>query len=683
MRIKNIITNMVSKSRHTFPAGKVGLGLVSLMTFASCQDWLTIYPQTQIVEENFWEDKNDLEGVRYACYTSMAGTLEKMVLWGDLRSDSYVLSNADEDTGTKNFYNELREGRIDRDSANTYFDWSGFYTTINYCNKILYHGADVLENDKQFTPSEWNQMKAEITGLRALNYFYLLRSFKDIPYTTKVINKDTEVEYFNATNQLVVLDSLITDVESIKGQATNRFASLRDTKGLMTNSAIYALLSDMYLWRASLHKGRGINTDTVMVNNVKNKANIANLTERNDSSFVIHTVEGDYEMCIKYADLALQKLSDQTLQNNQNYGTRLEETENYGLEYCDMYKNDFRNFAEGGRVDLVAYDEIFCNGNSDESIFELQFNKNDNRKNEVVTAQWGYGNKVHLAISESAIDAIYTGAKRQYDARTWICAQNNLSSENTSLPGLYCFKWRDASALTPENGKVTDQDLMISTSSSNDQYHNWIIYRMSDVMLQKAEALACLSTRATDSYSQDALRIVNALHRRWYCPDATEPIVPSTDVMNNNGYAYYTSATKANTTGNIPTATSPDTKNVQAAEIAVLNERQIEFLAEGKRWFDLVRFAERHAGGMDGTKDAREYTEARPIGNGAKGVDLMVSTFMSNTFSSSQCSALKNHMKNRYGLYNLIYYKEIQASKDDNGVQHLEQNPVWNKSLYD
>ena len=40
-------------------------------------------------------------------------------------------------------------------------------------------------------------------------------------------------------------------------------------------------------------------------------------------------------------------------------------------------------------------------------------------------------------------------------------------------------------------------------------------------------------------------------------------------------------------------------------------------------------------------------------------------------------------MKNRYGLYNLIYYKEIQASKDANGVQHLEQNPVWNKSQYD
>ena len=677
---------MVSKTFHGFSLGKVGMGAVALAALTSCQDWLTIYPQTQIVEENFWEDKNDLEGVRYAAYTSMCGTLEKMVLWGDLRSDSYVLSTADQSTATKNFYNELREGRLERDSANTYFDWSGFYTTINYCNKILYHGADVLANDKQFTSSEWSQMRAEITALRALNYFYLLRSFKDIPYTTKVINKDTEVEYFNATNQLVVLDSLIIDVERVKGQAANRYTSLKDTKGLMTNTAIYALLSDMYLWRASLHQGRGIEMDTVWVKSSADKANIANLVERNDSMFVPHSVEGDYRMCIHYADLSLQKLNEQTILNNSNYGSSRSETENYGLQYCDMYKNRYEYFKDGGSVSMPAYDEIFTYGNSDESIFELQFNSSDSRKNEVATAQWGYGDKVHLAVSESAIDAIYSGSSRLYDSRAWFSCMSNVSrlgstSFTTSLPGAYCFKWRDASIYTPENGKVEDSGLKISTSTDDEAYRNWIIYRMSDVMLQKAEALACLSTKATDDYAKDALRIVNAIHRRWYCPDATNPEVPATDVMNNDGYAYFTTATKAKTAGNICAPKTPN--GIQPVEVAVLNERQIELLAEGKRWFDLVRFAERHAGGMDGTKDAREYTEACPIGNGAAGVKLMLETFMSNTLQSGQVASLRNHMKNRYGLYNLIYYKEIQASKDANGVQHLEQNPVWNKSQYD
>ena len=39
------------------------LGLMALST-TSCEDWLEVYPQDRIVEEQFWEDKNDLEGVR-------------------------------------------------------------------------------------------------------------------------------------------------------------------------------------------------------------------------------------------------------------------------------------------------------------------------------------------------------------------------------------------------------------------------------------------------------------------------------------------------------------------------------------------------------------------------------------------------------------------------------------------
>ena len=56
----------------------------------------------------------------------------------------------------------------------------------------------------------------------------------------------------------------------------------------------------------------------------------------------------------------------------------------------------------------------------------------------------------------------------------------------------------------------------------------------------------------------------------------------------------------------------------------------------------------------------------------------MVNDLMTGEFSTEKRKTLINRMKNRYGLYNLIYYKEIQAS---NG--NLEQNPVWNKSLYE
>lgn len=647
------------------------LGFTAIATTA-CQDWLTVYPQTQIVEENFWEDKNDLEGVRYAAYKQMCSTLEKIVLWGDLRSDSYDLNSSDESTSTQQLYQEIREGKIDRDSAQTYFDWSGFYTTVNYCNKVLQHGPEVLEKDKQFTGSEWNQMKAEITALRALNYFYLLRSFKDIPYSTKVVNKDTEVEYFGATNQLVVLDSLITDVESVKGQARNRFSTSADTKGMITNAAIYAMLSDMYLWRASLHEGRGLTEDTVYINNLQNTANLVNVVNDANGAYVTHSVAGDYQLAIDYADQALAALAKQNeeARQGQEMGTSNSETKNYGLTNCELIKNTFDDFINGNRPKLPAYEKIFSTGNCDESIFELQFNASDSRSNGVVTSQWGYSTSNHLAVSDGALGAIYsTTTERNRDSRIWFSAWNKTSSSTNSLPGYYCFKWHDVSITMPDNNQCAD----IKVSTTNNSYRNWIIYRLSDVMLQKAEAMVALGQ------GKEAMRYVNAIHRRWYCNDSKSVVgQPSESVMDNNGITLVSGEATANNMGNAPAPTQGSTNY----EIAVLNERQLEFLGEGKRWFDLVRYAERHAGGQNGTQDVREWTEERPIGNGKAGVDLMVDNFLRNQFSNMY-QTLKNRFKNRYGLYNIIYYMEIKASVDDNGVQHLEQNPVWNKSTYD
>lgn len=649
---------------------------------ASCQDWLTIYPQTQIVEENFWEDKNDLEGVRYAAYGNMCANLNKMILWGDLRSDSYTPSNACTNTGILQLYQEIRDGQLDKDSASWYFEWNGFYTTINYCNKVLQHGEEVLERDKQFTNSEWIQMRAEMTTLRAMNYFYLLRSFKDIPYSTKVINKDTEVEYFGASNQLDVLDSLITDVESVQGQARVRFTNNKETKGMITNSAIYALLSDMYLWRASLHHGRGLMNDTVVINNVEPNARIKNLTQRNDSVFVAHSVKDDYKLAMEYADLAMASLARQNLEAKKGFNSSKEEMLTYGLNNIEMYKNRFESFIDGNPPTLTAYKKIFSEGNSDESIFELQFNNVDNRGNGAVTQLWGYNESVILAVSDGALGAIYTDNKeRNRDSRIWFSAWDKTSSAANGLPGYYCFKWQDITANNPENHECAS--IKVSTSTEGNNYRNWIVYRLSDMMLQKAEAaavLAALNENKTENIAT-AMQYVNAIHRRWYCnDDKNNPNQPSESVDDNYGKTNKNDG--ANYLGNAPVPTQKTDKADEKYEIAVLNERQLEFIGEGKRWFDLVRYAERHAGGQDGTKDEREWTEDKPIGSGKTGVDLMVDNFLKNQFNNNYAS-LKNRFKNRYGLYNIIHYMEIKASVDKNGVQHLEQNPVWNKSKYD
>ena len=620
------------------------LGLAAVGT-TSCEDWLTIYPQDRVVEEDFWEDKNDLEGVRYAAYKQMCSTVQKFAVWGDLRSDSWEMNqNRHGDQGSWDTYNEIMQAQPD--SSMSIFDWGGVYTTINFCNKVLQHGEEILEKDKQFTQGEWRQMKAEMVGLRALNYFYLIRAFKDVPYSTKVINKDVEVEYFGLTNQLDVLDSIIIDVESVKGQARNRFTSNNDTKGLITNAALYAMLSDMYLWRASLHEGRGLMSDTVLLGK--------------DS--VIHTVEGDYKKCIEYADEAIATLYRNNQQGNTSFGSSVLDKLDFGLTNCELIKNTFDNVAAGRMPILYAQREIFGDDvsggkNSEESIFELQFSSSDDRKNEVVDHLYGYSNGTHFQVCEAALGAIYGGSinddNGRYDSRTWYSVSKSIVG-NRDLGHYYCFKHsRPWVAISTSGG---DKEIIVDTEAK-DSYRNWIIYRLTDVMLMKAEAYAAMGGKENNKLAQ---QIVNAIHRRSFC-NLKEDVKIEEDVT--------TSSANNPKKGD---AVMPGSDYVKL----VMNERQIELLAEGKRWFDLVRYAERNAGGMDGTKDEREWTEDKPIGNGYAGVKKMVEGFMKNKYTNY--TVQRNRLNNRYGLYCPIYYMEVKAARGA-----IEQNPVWNKSKYD
>ncbi len=613
------------------------LGVLAV-TATSCNDWLTVYPQNRVVEENFWEDKNDLEGVRYGAYKQMSGTVSNLAVWGDLRSDTYNLDRERSNQGNRELYDEIMKGMPD--SSMSVFDWGGVYKTINYCNKVLQHGEEILEKDKQFTPAEWIQMRAEMTALRALNYFYLIRSFKDVPYTTKVINSDKETMTLGLTNQLQVLDSIILDCEKVEGQARNRFTNTSDSKGLITNTAIYAMLADMYLWRASLHAGRGITNDTVAT----------------DTGLVAHSVKEDYQLAADYADKSLAALANQTQEEQgSGYNVDIPETENFGLTNCNMLENDFDGVYQSTTPKLEAYNEIFVDGNSVESIFELQFRQNE-QANGIVNSLYGNNSNTHLAVSEEAVGKAYGawgGESSKYDSRMWYSAQNLITTDGSNASNTatnyYCIKHMDC---IPEfDGSQTNRELKAMVVKSN-SYRNWIVYRMTDVMLIKAEALACIGGAANEKVAK---QICNAIHRRSYCNyNEAEAISPDPS-SGTIGNAYQLS-------------------NV---EQMVMNERQIELLGEGKRWFDLVRYAERHSDSKKEAADERESTDERFIGNGQTGVVKMVETYLKNAYSNYY-TTLKNRFKNRYGLYCPIYYMEVKASDGK-----ILQNPVWNKSKYD
>lgn len=585
---------------------------VSLIT-TSCDDWLTVYPQTQIVEENFWEDKNDLEGVRYAAYKNMADQVEKMIIWGDLRSDLYeqpILKTSNQ--GNYDNFKNIIYANIDTTWA--YYDWSGMYSTIAYCNKVLQHGEEVLEKDKQFTAAEWIQMKAEMVTMRALSYFYLVRAFKFVPFTTKIVNSDKDIEYFPQIPALDVLDFLIKDVESVAGQARNRFVRAEETKGMITNSAIYALLSDMYLWRASILQGRGMESEAI---------------------------EG-YKQCIYYSEMAVTKLNEQFEEKKNNAGPAFSSSEYIswsndsiytGKSIQFMYRNETSR-AHFGEVTMTAYNNIYRYGNSDESIFELQFNSSDGRKNGTVNSMWGASSGTHL---------VTTLTPKHEDIRYWFSSWNQLVTDRSGEN--YCLKYASTSPIF-DRATIGTANPTIEMTVNNNEYNNWIVYRLSDVLLNNAEARACLMGLKQDVETNKKVcrRILRMLNRRWYV-DLQNGKDVERDLDKDMNYDMDNSGNGADQYFN-----------------HVMNTRKIEFVGEGKRWFDLVRLAERKSN-SDDAEDGMVY---------------MFNNYMTNI---EAYTTIRNRCDNLWGLYCPIYYMECKAYRANGS--YLQQNPVWNKSKYE
>lgn len=610
--------------------------LLAMMSLAmtSCDDWLTVHPQTQIVEENFWEDKTDLEGVRYGAYKSMADQVENMIIWGDIRSDIYQINTVrtSDQTHRDNFTN-IRQANID--TTLTYYDWSGMYTTIGYCNKVLQHGNEILEKDKQFTSSEWRQMEAEMVTMRALSYFYLVRAFKSIPYTTKVVNSDTDVEYFQQLPALDVMDSLINDVEKVAGHARNRFVNKADSKGMITNTAIYALLSDMYLWRASLLQNRTSNDDS------GEETEEVSGDENARESFQQRAIS-DYQKCIENSELSIAKLKDQFDEDTK--GTFIDGNafiswgnapEFAGKTVDFMYKNDIES-ASRGLIVLNALNAIYNIGNSYESIFELQFSTSDARKNGFPNGLWGCSTYTTLTSTMTE--------QNKTDMRYWINGWSEIVGNTGRASDAYVLKWH-ANYMPLIGEGVGTKDAKVQMLQRSSEYNNWIVWRLSDMLLNNAEARACLAdlnVNKTDNASicHKLLRMVN---RRWWVDLAASGTEVETNLDLKKDY-------------DMGDGTANNLLQL------VMDTRKLEFVAEGKRWFDLVRYAERLS-----TSDEDDA-----------GMRQMFDTYM-NTITGYETA--RNRCENLWGLYCPIYYMECKAYRA--GGSNINQNPVWNKSKYD
>lgn len=495
----------------------IALGGASAGLLSSCSDFLDITPLNKVVLENFWTQKSEVNAVLMGCYESLESeeSIIRMGVWGEMRSEN-ILQGA----SIGNEYNEILNENIL--PTNSLTKWNVMYQTINRCNTVCHYAPMVQKKDPNYTITELNANIAEAAFIRDLCYFYLIRTFRDVPMSFEPTIDDTKVLKIPATPMNAALDSLIKDLESVKDYAVRRYvddskmsnsqaaSQAYENSSRVTRVAIYALLADLNLWR------------------------------------------GNYDETIKYCDLIIDFKKNQ-------YKEKIAQIGNI---------NDMQEFAgiplilEGAAGSVTcgnAYNEIFGTGNSFESIFELYFRNNQQVKNKYVNEFYGKDRLGTIsALSRYCKDAA-TGNSDLFtknDCRVYATSEHSSSR--------YAITKYVNSNVSMNITNVTDEkSLKLSTKRGNAEYANWIIYRLTDVMLMKAEA--CILKGETEY--ETAFTLINAVNKRAH--NYTTSAAKDTLVFND----YRTSQEKM--------------------EQLLLDERNRELMFEGKRWYDLVRIAVR------------------------------------------------------------------------------------------
>ena len=558
------------------------LAVVSALTLSSCGDYLEIEPRNIITEDNFWDEKADVEQMIYGCYVRMMSddVMRRCIVWGEARSENVINGSAQGSDNTsgkidKSLYDVMRNGIR---SENAYTVWEGFYNVINRCNILTVRAPEVAEIDPNFSNTEAAAYVAEVAGLRALCYFYLVRAFNNVPFYFDPVQSEDEVKNLPVTPRDQVLDKLIEDLESKVGYAYKALPGFKTpaastyNSNRMTQYGIYALLCDLCLWRGQYDK---VNTyaDIIL------QAKLAEFDELEYSSETYSGIYAGVPKLFMYPDdpYAPSMTSEVTQKKIQGY---------------PLYTY-FTNSTTVGDLNSYYYNVSADKGNGFEGLFELNYsNTSDDGKPGVSNSAVGsfYGNwftKDNISngghgilFANSSMSDVANSAQPDpsssndqknkffltcHDVRYYSSFERQSGSSGSSGGANYIRKFNAGrSTLMHNNSSGSNTPYATEFATKYAREGNWIFYRLTDVMLMKAEALTM------QGRYDEAFNLIWVVARRSEIgDDAKETKKAGTYSLDKSKYI-----------------TSFD--NMKKL---LLGERQREFLFEGKRWFDLLRFA--------------------------------------------------------------------------------------------
>lgn len=550
--------------------------LLACVLISSCVD-THILPENKTLDEDFWQKKDEVQSVLGKAYVELRNEelMRSFIVWGDFRSDELQLSSELKVTNTiTTDLQSIYAGIVTQ--KNVFSKWNRLYLIINYCNLVIERAAEVMTHDPDYTPGDCDADIAQAKALRAYCYFTLVKVFRDVPVTPHAYMNSSDNMLEEQKTPAEVLNLCINDLESVWTVApeSNAYRSSSDNKGFFNKDGIDALLAEIYLWRASLYHHTG--------------------------------AKDDYNKCIEHCNRVIASKKGKHIESGFGQSSTYLVEDYYLTKASDMYT------------------QIFGQQNSEESILEIQFHDNIKANTGLMQMYVGYGSlsSGYGYCKATPLYGTYNAApsadnlfKNLIDQRLFEFFGKEKSDEKLDEYPIRKFAAE----------KSTDPLKLTKVEKRSTYYQNWIIYRLTDVMLMKAEALVQMGEGKA---AFDIVKIVN-----------------DRAIDNNaNGLKYSLYQDKM--------------------EELVLAERARELCFEGKRWYDLMRYNFRHTVPADPSKLLYQIDASQIPAISAEFADLAFSKYQNKR-------EMQEKLKNECYLYMPVYEDEMDLNPN------IHQNPVF------
>ncbi len=224
----------------------IAILMMALFLFSSCEKWLDIAPEKDLIKDNFWKKAEDANSALAAVYGSLRDVSLENIIWGECRADIAINMPGN--------YSPIAGSDIDPE--NGAINWGKYYTTINLANTLLYFSGEVMDNDMSFTQKMKDGIDAEALFIRSLCYFYLVRVWKEVPLILNPSISDTCNLYFPKSTEAVIVKQIISDllVALDKAYSNEFYYDPAYFKGRANKYSIMTLLADVYLWNQQYEK---------------------------------------------------------------------------------------------------------------------------------------------------------------------------------------------------------------------------------------------------------------------------------------------------------------------------------------------------------------------------------------------------------------------------------------------